>query len=95
MSKDLEGWDYAGTSRDKSVGPAVTEGPGQKQRVRQGRRPCHRPRAWTELEAMGSRGSHLQGSLQSSRCALLRAGKNGKAWKHTGDKKGGKENPQN
>lgn len=39
MSKDLEGWDYAGTSRDKSVGSAVTEGPGQKQRVRQGRRP--------------------------------------------------------
>lgn len=36
MSKDTEGWDYAGTSRDKSVGSAVTEGPGQKQSDRKG-----------------------------------------------------------
>lgn len=60
MNKDIEGWDYAGTSRDKSVGSAVTEGPGQKQSVRQEKRLCHRPRAWTELEAMGSRGGTLE-----------------------------------
>lgn len=69
-------------------------GPGTKAKGKTGKALSHRPWAWTEQETVGSRGNHLQGSLQLSQRELLRARKNGKAWKHTEDKRGKTESPE-